>query len=129
MLYHHRLNKPAGLPQDREIWEAIGKKGLLMTGSASKFKDDLDSYIRYKKKCYNLDLSPESVNFEDFMAFLDIEHYLGLRGSDTWSSHGNEGQVVVKTLIGELLAGATPPLDRIPKLYLSFKILSPWILS
>ena len=41
------------------------------------------------------------------MAFLDVEHYLGLRkGRTTWSTDGNEGQVVVKTLIGEILNGS-----------------------
>jgi SIR2-like domain len=51
---------------------------------------------------------------------LDVEHYLGLRGSDTWSADGNEGQVVVKTLIGEILTERTPSVDRIPVLYRRF---------
>ena len=97
-----------------------------MSGAASQFRDDLDTYIEYKKECDGIELTPEQVNFEDFMAFLDVEHYLGLRGKDTWSSHGNEAQVVVKTLIGEILIERMPLKDRIPEIYLQFaKILKP----
>jgi hypothetical protein len=60
------------------------------------------------------------VDFEEFLAFLDIEHYLGLRGSDTWSVDGNEAQVVVKTLIAEILAEAMPSVEAVPQLYRRF---------
>lgn len=97
-----------------------------MTDRASFFRDDLRAYIEFRKDCYGEMLTPESVDFEDFMAFLDIEHYLGLRGSDTWSRDGNEAQVVVKTLIGEILTERTPPKEKLPNLYLEFaKTLRP----
>ena len=67
-----------------------------------------------------MDLKPEEVNFEDFMRFLDIEHFLGLRGSDTWSEEGNEGTVVTKTLVGTILADRLAKLKEIPDLYLEF---------
>ncbi len=54
------------------------------------------------------------------MKVLDIEHFLGLRGPDTWSVDGNEGTVVVKTLIGEILAERTPSPEDIPHMYLEF---------
>ncbi len=91
-----------------------------MTGRAGKFHEDLEAYIEYRKNCDHVTLSPEEVNFEDFLAFLDIEHYLGLRGSDTWSVDGNETQVVVKTLIGQILANAMPGVDAVPELYRRF---------
>lgn len=54
------------------------------------------------------------------MRFLDVEHYLGLRGSDTWSQDGNEGTVVTKYLIGRILARQVNALDTVPELYLDF---------
>lgn len=54
------------------------------------------------------------------MGFLDIEHFLALRGSDTWSSDGNEGTIVVKWLLGQILAERTPTPEQIPDLYLDF---------
>ncbi len=67
-----------------------------------------------------MELTRDTVNFEEFLGFLDIEHYLGLRGPDTWSRDGNERQVVVKTLIGEILSQYMPPSNALPELYLEF---------
>ena len=97
-----------------------------MTGRAGLFLDELKAYIRFRKECDGVSLTPTEVNFEDFMAFLDVEHYFGLRGSDTWSEDGNEGQVVVKTLIGEILTERTPPIGKLPDLYIRFaELLQP----
>jgi hypothetical protein len=57
---------------------------------------------------------------EALMGFLDIEHHLGLRGGDTWSDAGNEGQIVIKTLIGQILSERTPPAGTVPDLYVEF---------
>jgi hypothetical protein len=65
-----------------------------------------------------VELTPGQVNFEDFLGFLDIEFHLGLRGKNTWSADGNETQVLVKTLIGEILAERMP--NDVPDLYLQF---------
>jgi hypothetical protein len=66
------------------------------------------------------------VNFEEFVSFLDVEHFLGLLGKNTWSSDGNETQVVIKTLIGEILAERMPSKDKIPEVYLEFaRMLKP----
>jgi len=120
------FSKSAGLPLAPELWAEVRRRGLEMSERASLFRDDLNTYIEYKKECDRIDLAPEQVNFEDFMAFLDVEHYLGLRGKETWSSHGNEAQVVVKTLIGEILTERMPSKDKIPEIYLQFaKILKP----
>lgn len=110
----------AGLPLAAELWREILRRARRMTGRATFFLDDLDNYIKFRRRADGVKLKPENVDFEDFMAFLDVEHYLGLRGKDTWSRDGNEGQIVVKTLIGEILTERTPPKDRIPELYLRF---------
>jgi len=120
------FSKPAGLPLGPELWDEIRRRGFAKSGRASKFREDLDNYIEYRNCCDGIKLTYEQVDFESFLAFLDIEHYLGLRGGDTWSSHGNEGQVVVKTLIGEILTERTPQIERIPQRYLDFaSILKP----
>lgn len=54
------------------------------------------------------------------MSFLDIEHYLGLRGSDTFSKDGNEGTIVSKYLIGEILAERVNAYNVVPNLYREF---------
>jgi hypothetical protein len=91
-----------------------------MTGRASQFREDLDEYVEFKEKCDGVRLERDQVDFEEFLGFLDIEHYLRLRGKDTWSDDGNETQVIIKTLIGQILTEKTPQSHAIPKLYMRF---------
>lgn len=114
------FSRAAGLPLAAELWREVQRRARALAGRAKQFWDDLETYIQYRKDCDGVTLTPEQVDFEEFLAFLDIEHYLGLRGSDTWSVDGNEAQIVVKTLIGEILAEAMPELDAVPHLYRRF---------
>ncbi len=114
------FSKPAGLPLGDELWGEILAGSKNLWGRASMLNDDLDAYIEYRKDCDGINLTRETVNFEEFLGYLDIEHYLGLRGKNTWSRDGNEGQVVVRTLIGKILAQRMPTIDKIPELYLEF---------
>jgi hypothetical protein len=54
------------------------------------------------------------------MRFLDVEHYLRLRGGGTWNDDGNEGTIVAKFLIGSILARHANALKEVPKLYREF---------
>jgi hypothetical protein len=121
------FSRPAGLPLANELWPEIRRRAEATTGRAGQhFKEDLQDYIGYRRACDGEVLSQENVQFEEFLAFLDVEHYLGLRGSDTWSSDGNETQVLIKTLIGEILTERTPRREQIPDLYLEFaRLLKP----
>ena len=40
---------------------------------------------------------------EDFISYLDVEHFLELRGSDTFSSEGNKSQIILKNLIAKVI--------------------------
>ena len=112
------FSRPAGFPLAVELWDEVRKRAFTLKGRAEYFKEDLQGYIEYRRRCDGIELTANQVNFEDFVAFLDIEHYLGLRGKDTWSSDGNETQVVIKTLIGEILTERMP--SKVPELYLEF---------
>jgi hypothetical protein len=114
------FSRPAGLPLASELWAEVRRRAKSLSGRASKFNDDLEYYMAFRKECDGITLTPSQVDFEDFMAFLDVEYYLGLRGSDTWSEDGNEAQVVVKTLIAETLTEQTPPENKLPDVYLRF---------
>jgi len=114
------FSKPAGFPLASELWAEVRRRAAALGGRASKFREDLASYVRYRRLCDGIELSEEDIDFEDFMRFLDIEHFLELRGSDTWSHEGNEGTIVAKTLIGRILAELTPPVEDVPELYVEF---------
>ncbi len=114
------FSQAAGFPLADELWSEIRCRASHLTGRASKFQDDVRSYIDFRRDCDSVELTPETVDFEDFMKFLDLEHFLGLRGSDTWSDDGNEGSIVTKILIAEILAEHSVRLTKVPGLYLEF---------
>ena len=114
------FSKPAGLPLGLELWPEIRARARGLEGRAGHFESDLKKYVEFRRACDNIDLDVEDVDFEEFMAFLDLEHFLGLRGSDTWSDDGNESQVVVKTLIAQILTERTPAKDQLPQIYYDF---------
>ena len=114
------FSKRAGVPLADEFWQIILKRCNHLWGRARMFNDDLDGYIEYRYNCDGIELTRATINFEEFLGYLDIEHYLGLRGKDTWSKDGNEGQVVVKTLIGKILSQYMPFTTDVPDLYLEF---------
>lgn len=114
------FSRSAGLPLGPELWRLVHARASGQGGRAGRYDRDLETYIKYRLMCDGLRLEPADVDFEDFLAFLDIEHYLGLAGSDTWSSDGNETQCVVKSLIGEILVERTPARDALPQVYYDF---------
>jgi hypothetical protein len=129
MVRKHRLiilgagfSRSAGLPLAADLWKEIRETAASFPSDhrASKFNDDLKHYIKFQEEACGKKLTPETVDFEDLMRFLDVEHYLGLRGSDTWSEDGNEGTVVTKFLIGSILARQINALADVPDLYLEF---------
>jgi hypothetical protein len=74
--------------------------------------------------------SVDDINIEKFLSFLDIEHYLELEGSDTWSNEGNLTQLMVRHNIGYILHDRMPEI--IPGLYKQFASkLNPsdWVLT
>ena len=114
------FSKPAGLPLGIELWSEIRYRANFLYGRAGKFHDDLKTYQAFRRDCDGIDVPVDQVDFEEFLGFLDVEFFLGLRGGDTWSDDGNETQVLIKMLIGEILTERTPPPERIPELYLDF---------
>jgi hypothetical protein len=129
MLRRHRLiilgagfSRAAGLPLATDLWNEIRETAASFSPTlrAYKFNEDLERYIEFRKDTDSKVLTPETVDFEDFMRFLDVQHYLGLRGSETWSEDGNEGTIVTKFLIGSILARHVNALGSVPDLYLEF---------
>ena len=111
---------PAGLPMASELFSEVRSRIEMNYGLDTRFHRSLREYIDYRKKCDGVDLAPEDVDLEEFMSYLDIEHFLGLKGSDTFSEHGNEAQLFVKRYIGQVIHERTPKQDELPVEYYEF---------
>jgi hypothetical protein len=113
------FSAPAGVPLAVPLWKETLNR-IHEAGLGAKVDRDLATYQEYLAECLGLKPSADEINFEEFLGFLDLEYYLGLRGSDTWSDDGNETQVIVKAMIGRILAESMPPAGSVPDLYLRF---------
>lgn len=116
----------AGLPLGPDLWKLVLSGVEATQGQSGSFARDMRLYCQYRRECDGITLQPQEVDFEDFLAFLDVEFRLRLSGSDTWSTHGNRSQVLVKQLIAQILMRRTPRVPAIPDCYLEFaKLLRP----
>lgn len=114
------FSRPAGLPLASELFSEVRNRIELRHGPETKFQRDVEDYLEYRKACDGLDLDEANLDLEQFMSYLDIEHYLDLRGSDTWSLEGNESQLMIRKGIGEVIHGSTPAANQLPDCYYRF---------
>lgn len=112
------FSKLAGLPLGQELFPLVRKAVVNKYGSDNHLESDLRRYVKYLQRTEGSNLSEDEVNYEEFLGFLDVEHYLGLKGKDTWSSEGNESQLMMRAGIAKVLHDLTP--SRLPTAYLQF---------
>lgn len=115
------FSRPAGLPLANELFKEVRAQIERCYGRETKFHKDLDDYLDYRNSCDELALQADRVDLEEFMSYLDIEHFLGLRGSKTWSkTEGNESQLMMRKAIGQVIHTRTPKSDKLPDAYYRF---------
>lgn len=114
------FSKPAGLPIASELYQKVKKIIEFDYGKDTIFNRDLEHYIEYKRACDGIELDESEIDLEDLMSYFDIEHFLGLRGGDTWSDEGNESQLMIRKAIGKVIHLQTPKAADLPTAYLDF---------
>lgn len=114
------FSRPAGLPVATELYPLVRDQIVGRHGTDTKFQRDVSDYLRYSADCGYTGQTETNLDLELFMSYLDVEHYLGFRGSDTWSEEGNEAQLMIRKAIGEVIHNRTPPQDRLPDEYYRF---------
>lgn len=114
------FSKPAGLPLASELYPLVRKHIIDRHGNDTKFTRDVQGYLDYSVACGYSGQSEDNLDLEKLMSYLDIEHYLGFRGSKTWSLEGNESQLMIRKAIGHVIHSRTPLPDAIPDTYLRF---------
>src|SRR5687768_14117351 len=112
------FSKPAGLPLAADLFREVRNRVKQLQGADNRLERDLEYYLDYLRNTEGFNGSTADIDIERFLSFLDVEHYLGLKGSDTFSSDGNETQLIVRHSIGYILLDRTP--KNIPELYKHF---------
>lgn len=126
------FSKLAGLPLASQLFPLVKAAIERRHGRDTKFQRDLDYYIRYRRIADGVEVPEKAVDLEALLSYLDIEHFLELRGSDTWSQDGNESQLMIRAAIGEVIQSHTPPADQLPSAYYRFAeslSVHDWILT
>jgi hypothetical protein len=110
------FSKPAGLPLAGELLD------LVLHVARSHFRADASSHLERAVDAYLSflsDVDPDrEFDIEEFGAWLDWEHVLRLKGSDTFSDHGNEAGLQLRWAIGKVLHERTP--SDVPEVYRRF---------
>jgi hypothetical protein len=114
------FSRLAGLPLATELYTIVRQSIEQQYGKDTKFQRDIDYYIEYRKRCDGIELTENEIDLEEFMSFLDMEHFLELRGSKMWSQEGNESQIMIRRAIGRAIHERTPPADELPQAYYDF---------
>ena len=78
------FSKPAGIPLGSELFKEVLKRAKDIDLYEHILKRDIEQFLEYYNKLNDLSITEEKINFEEFISYLDIEHYLALKGSDTW---------------------------------------------
>lgn len=80
------FSRPAGLPLGNELFPEMLDLAKDLGHYDRSLKHDIELFIEYYQAVKRKRLNEDDVNFEEFMSYLDIEHFLGLRGSNETSN-------------------------------------------
>src|ERR1043166_6452034 len=116
------FSAPAGLPLNNQLMSLLLKEfETLPEGAKFRSQRDVRLFCEYRALRTGKEPKPDTINVEEFISYLDLEHYLGLKGSDTLSAEGNETQIYVRFLIARLLFECqTRMLEKSWSLYTDF---------
>ncbi len=110
------FSRPAGLPVAADLRELVCDVAA-MHFQVDDYSHLEDAFKRYE--AYLDDTAPGTpFDLETFGAWLDWEHTLRLKGSDTFSEHGNQAGLQLRWAIAKVLHDATPATT--PQLYTDF---------
>ena len=97
------FSKSAGLPLGNELWKLVLNESYLEKNFYDLLESDIYSYLEYQKQVHGQKINLEDIEIEDFISYLDVEHFLRLKGGDTFSEEGNRGQIILKVLIAKII--------------------------
>lgn len=93
----------AGIPLAVPLYQLVRQFMFRHKSQAIHYRKDRRRYLRYLNTIQGSEVAARSIDLEQYMTFLDIEHSLGLRGKETWSDDGNQSQLILREAIAQVL--------------------------
>jgi hypothetical protein len=116
-----------GLPLGKDLFPEIFKISKQTNIYNNILKIDIDRFLAYLLDTVGKQIPESKINIEDFLAFLDIENFLKLKGSERYYDDGDRSQKVVRNLIGKILFSRLENIkyDQLPEYEKFAKALMP----
>lgn len=102
----------AGIPLAIPLYDKIRKYMCQYKEDAFHFRRDRRKFAKYLKNTLDNNVAYKNIDMEQFLTYLDIEHYLGLKGKDTWSEDGNESQLIIRRAMAQILYEAQADSEK-----------------
>jgi len=112
------FSKAVGLPLADELLPLTRK--VARQWLSVKDYNHLDAAISEYEEFLQATDPGAAFNLEAFGAWMDWQHVLRLKGSDTFSEHGNMPGLQLRWAIGKVLRDLTPKSADLPSVYLEF---------
>lgn len=113
------FSAPAGVPIAADLLPHALREVRSRFPEESKLDRGIEEYLTFREATSGVAASVP-IDVEDLSDYLAYEHFLGLRGSDTFSDEGNEDQLMLRWGVGAAIHHLTPSASELPHLYLDF---------
>jgi hypothetical protein len=102
------FSKPAGMPLTKDVFSLVLEEAKTKAKEwnwecDSILGDDINQFLRYWNSVNRRSIRETEINFEEFLSFLDIEHFLYLKGRNHEGPEGNRSQMIIRNLIARIL--------------------------
>ena len=103
------FSRHVGMPLTNELFKLILDEAKTIAKQRKVWQhdqtlaSDIERFLDYYNSVNKQSITQNDINFEDFLSFLDIEHFLRLRGKKHWSEEGNKSQLIIKNIISKIL--------------------------
>ena len=123
------FSRPAGLPLGSELFGAVRESIGRMHGPQA-IESEITRYKRYVYATEGTELTEDSIDFEKFLGFLDVEHFLRFDGGDRLTDEASASQFMVRRAISEVLHQRTPVTPRdVYRAFVGKLDTSDWVLT
>jgi hypothetical protein len=94
----------AGIPLATGLYRKVRELAWRERHSSKHYRTDVRRYQEYIFDTTGHRALKSKIDFEKLLTFLDVEHFLSLKGKDTWSEDGNESQLIIKQWMAKVIA-------------------------